>query len=412
MVRVDVHNFQSIQDGVVDIDGFSVVVGRSNIGKSALVRAIKAALTGAPADNYVRHAPDCQRILKGSKSCKCFCSVHIQGPGVDLLWEKGDAVNRYVHNGSEHTVVGKGTPEFLGPAFAPIHIGGDTTPTLLQVADQFRPLFILDRSGTAVADVLSDVAKLDEINDASRAVERDRRECSSTRKVRERDLKELEQTIALYADLDTVLVRVKAVEAGAEAVAALDAKVKTVERLAAASAAVVSAIGALAPVETLEVRPIARLLEQSATLGTVTRWRDSLHAKAAAVDALKGVVDVSIPDRSGMSAQAGTCARLDAWTAQLVAIKALFTKFNVVEAATVPDNTPLMSLHSSYRTLAGWADKMSGVEVVVAQLQKAAAAAEAEEIAVLAEFKALEVCPTCRQPLQISVHLHEESAHA
>jgi len=412
MVRVEVHDFQSIQDGVVDIDGFSVVVGRSNIGKSALVRAIKASLTGAPADTYVRHGPDCQRLLKGSKSCKCFCSVRLQGPGLDLLWEKGDSVNRYVHNGTEHTVVGKGTPEFLGPGFAPIHIGGDTTATLLQVADQFRPLFILDRSGTAVADVLSDVAKLDQINDASRAVERDRRESAATRRVREKDLKELDDTLALYADLDAVLARVKAVEAGGEAVASLESKLKTLDRLTAASEAVTSAISALAPIGELELSSLAQVTEQSAKLKALTRWLDFIQVKSASVAALKGVADVSIPDLSRITAQAATRSRLESWTSQLVAMKAFFAKFKAAEAATVPDNSRLVSLHETYRTMSGWAAKMSGVETAAIQLQKATDSAEAEVAAVLAEFKALAVCPTCRQPIQISEHLHGGTAHA
>lgn len=412
MVRVEVHNFQSIQDGVVDIDGFSVVVGRSNIGKSALVRAIKAALTGAPADNYVRHGFDCQRILKGSKSCKCFCSVRIQGPDVDLLWEKGDSVNRYVHNGTEHTVVGKGPPEFLGPAFAPIQIGGDTTPTLLQVADQFRPLFILDRSGTAVADVLSDVAKLDQINEASRAAERDRRECSSTRKVRDKDLRELDRTIALYDGLDAVLDRVKAVEAMEGEVAALETKLKTADRLAIALATVAGSIRALVPIEKIEIRPPAKVIERAAKLGALTRWQDSLQGKLAALASLKKAAEVPISEISGVVQLARSHSKLERWTAQLVAIKALFGRFKIVEATAVPDITRVTSLHSTYRRVSGWSEKVAGLETAVARLEKAEASAEAEEVAVLAEFKALEVCPTCRQPIQISGHPHEETLYA
>jgi hypothetical protein len=412
MVRVEVHNFQSIQDGVVDIDGFSVVVGRSNIGKSALVRAIKAALTGAPADNYVRHGFDCQRISKGSKSCKCFCSVRIQGPDVDLLWEKGDSVNRYVYNGTEHTVVGKGQPEFLGPAFAPIQIGGDTTPTLLQVADQFRPLFILDRSGTAVADVLSDVAKLDQINEASRAAERDRRECASTRKIRDKDLKELDHTIALYDGLDAVVARVKAVEAMDEAVAVLETNLRTLDRLALALATVGSSIRALTPVEKVEIRPPAKVVEQAARLGALTLWQDSLQAKLSALTSLKKAAEVPISEVSGITFLARGHSELERWTAQLVAIKAVFARFKVVEVTAVPETAHLTALHSSYRRVSDWSEKLVGLQGAVARLEKLEATAEVEEAAILAEFKALEVCPTCRQPIQISAHAHEEIAYA
>jgi len=407
MVRVEVHNFQSIEDGVVEVDGFSVVVGRSNIGKSALVRAIKAALTGAPADNYVRHASDCPRTGKGAKSCRCFCSVRIQGPGVDLLWEKGDSVNRYVFNGTEHTVVGRGTPEFLGPGFAPIQIGGDTTPTLLQVADQFRPLFILDRSGTAVADVLSDVAKLDRINEASRAVERDRKECLATRKVRDQDLRELEQTIALYEGLDAVLARVETVEAMGEGVDALETRVDTCERFATTLTSVTAAVQALMPVERIDVRAPTGITEQLARLAALTRWRAATEGKLEALAVLSKAAEVPISEIAGVVSHSRSLAALERWVGQLAALKALFARFKAVDAARVPETTRLTSLVSEYQRTREWADGIAGLESAVGRFEKAHAAAEVEEASVLAEFKALEVCPTCQQPIHLPGHIHE-----
>lgn len=407
MVRLEVHNFQSIEGGVVEVDGFSVVVGRSNIGKSALVRAVKAALTGAPADNYVRHSSDCLRRVKGAKSCKCFCSVHIQGPGVDLLWEKGDSVNRYVFNGTEHTVVGRGTPEFLGSEFAPIQIGGDTSPTLLQVADQFRPLFILDRSGTAVADVLSDVAKLDQINEAARAVERDRKECLATRKVRDQDLRELDQTIVRYEGLDAVVARVKIVETMEEVVAALETKLSTVERLATTLASVSASVQALTPVESIEIHSPGRAIEQAAKLTVLTRWRDAVQGKLEALALFSKAAEVPIPEIAGAVAQLRTLADLERWTGQLGAIKGMFTRFKVVDAAAIPETTRLTALAAVYRRAHDWVEEVAGLESGMERSRKAGASAEAEEAAVLAEFKALEVCPTCRQPIHISEHLHE-----
>lgn len=412
MVRVEVHNFQSIEDAVVEIDGFSVVVGRSNIGKSALVRAIKAALTGAPAENYVRHGSQCQRLVKGAKSCKCFCSVRIQGPGLDLLWEKGDAINRYVHNGAEHTVVGKGTPDFLGPGFAPIFIGGDTAPTLLQVADQFRPLFILDRSGTAVADVLSDVAKLDQINEASRSAERDRRERSAERKLREKDLNDLEQTLVLYDGLEAAVARVQAVEGMAEGVAALELKLAAVDRFAVALQAVTGSIRTLAPIETLEVPSPAMVIEQSARLRALTGWRRSFEARKELTASLEQAAGIAVPDCSSVIGHAESLAQLERWRARLVAVKTVFTRFKAVEDATVSAIGPLEASYATYRTMSVWSERVSGLEGALARLQKSLVAAEADEKTLLAEFKALEVCPTCRQPIAIAGHLHPETLHA
>lgn len=410
MIRVEVKNFQSIKEETVDIDGFSVVVGRSNIGKSALVRAIKAALTGAPVDSYVRHSPDCPRIQKGAKSCKCFCSVRIQGPGLDLLWEKGDSVNRYVHNGTEHTVVGKGTPEFLGPGFQPIHIGGDTTPTLLQVADQFRPLFILDRSGTAVADVLSDVAKLDQINEASRAAERDKRECSSTRKVREKDLKELDRTLDLYDGLDDVVARVSKVEAMAQSVAASESRLNTVDHFANTFVSIARAIRALQPIEKILIPSPEELLRLYAQATSLSKWCDARQSKTLVIEGLEKRASVAAPSIDRMIALGANHMRLCRWVEQFAVIKASFERFKAVESTSIPDVSSTVSLQSKYRELATWSEKFSGLQVAIERLQKASASAEAEEAALLAEFETLKVCPTCRQPVQISAHSHEGEA--
>jgi predicted ATP-dependent endonuclease of OLD family len=61
MIEIEVNDFQSISHTAVTIDKFSVIVGRSNIGKSALVRAIQCALTGAVGTDFVRHGATCDR---------------------------------------------------------------------------------------------------------------------------------------------------------------------------------------------------------------------------------------------------------------------------------------------------------------------------------------------------------------
>jgi hypothetical protein len=406
MLRVEVKNFQSIAAETVEITGFSVVVGRSNIGKSALVRAMKAALTGAPADNYVRHSMDCPRVVKGAKSCKCYCSVRIVGPQFDLLWEKGDSVNRYVFNGVEHTVVGKGTPEFLGPEFAPIYIGGDSTPTLLQVADQFRPLFILDRSGTAVADVLSDVAKLDQINDAARAAEKDKRECSSTRKVRDKDLRELDHVLEQYEGLDTVIARVTDVEAMAAAVTALEERAAIVDRFALSVTQLTATMRSLLPVAKLEIPSVSPLIERSSQLRSLTRWRDQLQTKLEASKSLEIVGELVVPELGEATRLAARSRTLSRWGGQLATLKAAFVGLKEAQSAVVPEVAHLASMQLKAREMSIWASRLGVLRGGIAKLEKAVRDAASDETAVLVEFKELEVCPTCRQRVAVMAHNH------
>lgn len=138
MLDVEIRNFQSIEHVHVVIDGFTTLVGRSNLGKSAIVRAIKAALTGAPEETSVRHGPKCEREVKGTKSCKCYCSVHIKTEGFDLLWEKGGDKNEYVFNGAKKTAVGKGTPDFLDESFGVVKSGKIESSSRLRTSSSLK----------------------------------------------------------------------------------------------------------------------------------------------------------------------------------------------------------------------------------------------------------------------------------
>src|SRR5580700_10412737 len=113
MFEVEIRNFQSIEHISIRIDGFTALVGKSDIGKRAIVRAVRAALTGATGTSFVRHGVACHRRIRGSKTCECYCSVHMSTEGFDLTWEKGDKRNLYVFNGQDYGVPNRGTPDFL-----------------------------------------------------------------------------------------------------------------------------------------------------------------------------------------------------------------------------------------------------------------------------------------------------------
>jgi DNA repair ATPase RecN len=210
VIDVEIKDFQSIERVVLTIDGFTALLGRSNIGKSAVIRAMKAALTGSAGTAFVRHGPSCARRVKKTKTCKCFSSVHLRGKDFDLLWEKGDAINRYTYNGQVYDRAERGVPEFLLDKFALVKVGDDQK--LLQCSDQFYPIFLLDQTGGVVAEVLSDAARLDRINVAMKLAEKDRREAVSVRKVREQDLTLLAEKIGRFDGLDNVLSEVQATQ--------------------------------------------------------------------------------------------------------------------------------------------------------------------------------------------------------
>jgi hypothetical protein len=394
MLKVEIRDFQSISHVVVDVDGFSALVGRSNIGKSAVVRAVKAALTGAPADAFVRHSAECPRGTKGAKSCKCFCSVRITTEGFDLLWEKGDTVNRYVFNAVEYTAVSRGTPDFLLKDFAPVKLGDEKE--IIQISDQFRPIFILDKTGTVVADVLSDVVKLDQINVAIRLAEKDRKDAAATRKVREKDVGDLSLALSSYDGLDPVVDRVQGVEAVSLAFDAKQLELDQLDRYIETVFGLVSRIKALNQGCQVQVPVVDTAFEEANRLSTLVRLDTSLKDRQTLVSRLAPVESVDVPTPDSVPV-GDMLLKLFVWANKLDALRDFFNLSKIASTLEVPSLEPASTVHSLLSQLATWHHKVESAVNMITKLEGAVAKADLAEIEVLKDFQTLGVCPTCSQ---------------
>lgn len=407
MILVEVENFQSIAKQTIEIEGFSVLVGKSNLGKSAIVRAVKAALTGAPAESFVRHGASCSRA-KGAKSCKCYCSVRIVGPDLDLRWEKGDSVNRYECNGRPYSVVGRGTPEFLGPPFEPVELGGERV--LLQVFDQFAPLFLLDRSGTAVADTLSDVAKLDQINEAVRFSERDRKEVGGTRKVRLQDVKELESSLGAYETLGSVAASAESAQAAFEGLEQLAAEQDRLGGYLEVLGRLQAAFRALAPLAEVTLPMIHGLDESRRGLAAAERYIRALEVEQGALAALERPARVEVPSIEGVLALARKHNTLADWGRSVAGLKTFFAMADAANKAGIPETGPA-ALHRLHIDLSRWQSRLTAAVQSLEQAGGELQGIERELALVDSDFAALGVCPTCAQPVRART-AHGEGAAA
>lgn len=399
MIEVEVRNFQSIDRATFRIDGFTVIVGRSNIGKSALVRAVRAALTGASASGYVRHGAACLRRVKGSKTCKCYASVHLRGKDFDLLWEKGDALNRYTFNGQVFDKAERGTPEFLQPAFSPIRVG-DRSETL-QVSDQFNPIFLLDQSGGAVADTLSDVAHLDRINEAIRLVERDRKDTAATRKVREKDVTTLATRIESYAGLDDTLLEVQRMADQQGEIERSEASLLAIESYLERASSVTTVIKSLQAATLVEVPDTALITSPVRHLDELADFDVRLSRLQNGIASLEGVDEICLPSPQGMKETASRLAALNGWVGRAVDVKGWLSPAKAVEDATVPSSQTLRDTYGVFSTIGSYVVNLGLIEESVSALERQLAAVMEEERAVRSEQDALGVCPTCVRPVAV-----------
>ena len=150
-IEVRIQNFQSIKDVSFRIHGFTTITGKTNIGKSAIVRAIAKSILNAPVTNMVRH---------GEK----FCEVELHSEGWGFRWQKAEkGVNRYYIDGKENPLdsVGRGqVQEIADFGFGSIKIG-ESKYLYPWYASQFDPIFLLNQSGPAITDFISEVSRLD-----------------------------------------------------------------------------------------------------------------------------------------------------------------------------------------------------------------------------------------------------------
>jgi len=455
MIEVTVENFQSVEKLSLNIEGFAAIVGRSNIGKSAIVRAIQCALTGATGTDFVRHRPECERLVRGNKKCKCQATVTLKTDKLKLIWEKGDAVNQYTvwqagetGEGTVYSKIDRGTPEFLLPDFEPVRVGKDND--LIQVSEQFDPIFLLNQSGNTVADVLSDVAQLDQVNVAMSLVSKDRKRDQSTRRVREKDILDLGEALTRFDGLDQVTAdvadvetRFQAVEGAQKAAKQLDDYVDALGDLEGS----VEALGAATKASIPEGPPLSEALRKRSEL---ERFFQAVVERAPVVRRLAGVDKVDLPDEEPLSAIAEKVERLVGWIAQLREFKAALpalkkldkaalpepepvsetlarlgtsqsfldkqakleatvAKMDLLPADELPSPDPLGVALSAVQTLQTFLDKQARLEKAIPKLEKDLAEATTTEVTILEEINELGVCPTCSQDIDAGQCLHLES---
>jgi len=444
MIEVTIQNFQAIRQVSLKIDGFTALVGRSNIGKSAIVRAVRCALTGATGTDFVRHDPEtCKRLLRGNKKCLCQATVEIKMNGLALKWEKGDAINQYTVRGVDgkktvYTKVERGTPEFLQPDFSMVKVGDEKT--LVQVSEQFNPIFLLNQSGSVVADVLSDVAKLDDINVAMRLAEKDRREAVSTRKVREKDVLTLQTELAEYDGLDDVVGRVREVETGHETVQEATGKLRKLveyQESAKAKATEARALKAAVAPKLPDHDALVEAQEKLALLEDLCQRSSRLWA---AVEALETATKPEMPDHDALVASQARAAEVRGFADRLKTVRTAVKDLTAAQEAELPDSEPIETSFkkmqqigvwvqrlrqfkrdmagskevrqplsdpealekslASFRKVAGIHQQHADLTADLASLEKRLAAAAQEKEALEQEFTTLGACPTCSQRLE------------
>ena len=190
-VHIHIRNFQSIEDVELEVRGLTVITGKTNIGKSAIVRSISSAIMNNSVIGMVR---------KGAS----FASVDIRSDDYSFRWEKGEkGVNRYLLGDRILDKVGaKPIDEIIKMGFGSVRVGSeDIYPWL---ASQFFPIFLLDKTGSQVTEFISEVSRLNVLQDATTLSNRKKKRLNDTSGIKEAELKKLRSKKAHFGGIQDI----------------------------------------------------------------------------------------------------------------------------------------------------------------------------------------------------------------
>jgi DNA repair ATPase RecN len=188
--QLKVSNFQSIASADVTLDGFTVLEGPSNSGKSAFLRATRA---------VVRNVNNPSVVRQGTKSLSVEAVFGLQ----HVMVERGKSLSTYrmvaEDDGIEEMFTKSGTqvPTDVAEVLRmPLIAGTDANFSF-----QFDKPFLLSETGSTVAAVLGTLTNVALLYEAVREANRRRTEASSVLKVRDRDIATLTERLETFADL-------------------------------------------------------------------------------------------------------------------------------------------------------------------------------------------------------------------
>lgn len=195
--KLQVQNYQSLESAEVDLGRLTVLVGPSNSGKSAVLRAIRT---------LVRNAASPAFVTTGHKQAV----VRLTVDDVEVILERGKGLSTYRllagEDRQDYPKSGKEVPSDIQSLLAMKKVEDQD----LNFAFQFDRPFLLDETSTQVAKVLGDLSNINILYSAVREANRRRLDVTNRLKVRTQDVETLTEELRAYTDLPARRKRIEA----------------------------------------------------------------------------------------------------------------------------------------------------------------------------------------------------------
>lgn len=392
-MKLSIRNFQSLGSVDLDVEGLTVLVGRSNTGKSALIRALQGALFNLPGKEFVR---------TGAKNAVvAIDGLPTTGAPLTVAWTKG-AKNAYTVNGASFSNVGTGTPPAIEQGgYHDVWIGDEAKKKgesiRPQVADQFDPLFLLTRSGGFVADVFSTVARIAQLMTAQDRCSTDLRRAKQTAGLARTSLETTRAQLASLDGLDAFEDRVTLLGQKLALLKKEETRLASLRQLAARRAALKTFLTASLTV------PDVWDME---AIETANVRRNGLAGARYLLQRLRPLQGLTLPAAAVLPALPTQVPQLRQLAPRLKTLRALV-------ALVLPDTLardeaflkgldPAAKLINDTRTVRATYVRMLPI-VRQCEMAASAAAVEVDEASakLATALAALKICPVCERPTRV-----------
>jgi len=284
MFEVEITNFQSIKHMAFKFEGFTTIIGRNFIGKSATLRAINAALTNQQGTDFIRW---------GEK----FCEVRLKTKGIDILWHKELNNNFYKINDEDpYDKMGNQPPPkpIIDAGFGIVEVNREKIN--LFYAQQFFPLFLIDRMDTKSADLIISIYGLDKLYKAIGLCAKDQRENSNLIKLRKNDFEQAERDLERFVDFEKVKQYFKSLETNK-----------------------------------------AGLISEQELIGKLQGWFSSLVVKTREINKFRPVREVIVPTGLELENNIIEFKRLKVFLQKILLIKTACLRLREVNSVVIPE---------------------------------------------------------------------------
>ncbi|SHG94347.1 AAA domain-containing protein [Anaerosphaera aminiphila DSM 21120] len=205
ITKLELNNFQSHENSTIEFDrGLNVILGNSDSGKTAVLRAIKWALYNEPLGNYF--------IREGSK----YVSVSVYfNTGAIVRRYRSASKNTYYlkkFNGEEFTFDGFGidVPKEIKEEIGMYKINLDNKETsIINISEQLEGPFLLNEKSSLRASAIGRLIGVNYVDDALRDTVRDNKTINSDIKLLNINKEELTEELKKFEYIDEYEIKLK-----------------------------------------------------------------------------------------------------------------------------------------------------------------------------------------------------------